>query len=238
MRRGLVFALNALGWMMLFLALILGVVRGVGSDYELYYRLQKEADILVTAGISDADLLGLDERLSDYLFQNPRADMAFDNRELKVFGINQRPFNERELIHLRDCRKLISIATDVGMNGFLAVFGVLLVFCTGRKVRRPAPIWLASALILLPLAAFALWAAADFNSAFNFFHELLFTNDLWLLNPETDLLIRICPASMFAGLGLRIGARAAGILLGVPALLTLPMKLDKRKRKRNEIPEL
>ena len=119
--------------------------------------------------------------------------------------------------------------------GFLTVCGVLMVLFTGRRARSGSlTLWLASALILLPLAAFALWAAADFNSAFDFFHKLLFTNDLWLLDPETDLLIRICPASMFAGLGLRIGAWTAGILLGVPALMTMLMKLYERKRKKDE----
>ena len=84
------------------------------------------------------------------------------------------------------------------------------------------------------------WAAIDFNSAFNFFHRILFTNDLWLLNPETDLLIRICPSSMFESMGLRIALRAAVILLGVPVLLTVLKWISNRvrKRKTNETVEL
>ena len=63
--------------------------------------------------------------------------------------------------------------------------------------------------LLIPLGAFALWAATDFDSAFTFFHHLLFTNDLWLLNPETDLLIRICPQEMFMQMGIRIAGMSA-----------------------------
>ena len=92
--------------------------------------------------------------------------------------------------------------------------------------------------LAVPLGLLGVWAAVDFSSAFAFFHELLFTNDLWLLDPRTDLLIRICPSSMFAQMGLRIGLRAAAALLGIPGLLTALFKLSQRKRKQNENAEL
>ena len=95
-----------------------------------------------------------------------------------------------------------------------------------------APLWIGSLILTVPLAIFALWAAVDFSSAFNFFHRILFTNDLWLLNPETDLLIRICPSSMFESMGLRIALRAGVILLGVPVLLTGLKWISNRVRKR------
>lgn len=44
--------------------------------------------------------------------------------------------------------------------------------------------------MLTVLAALMVWGAVDFDSLFILFHRLAFTNDLWLLNPETDLLIR------------------------------------------------
>ena len=98
-----------------------------------------------------------------------------------------------------------------------------------------APVWIASLILIVPLAIFGIWAAIDFNSAFNFFHRLLFTNDLWLLNPATDLLIRICPSSMFANMGLRIALRSAVILLGVPLLLTILKWISDRVRKRKQV---
>ena len=63
------------------------------------------------------------------------------------------------------------------------------------------------------------------------FHLLFFTNDLWLLDPATDLLIRICPQSMFAEMGLRIARRAAFMLLGVPLVLTVREWFSKRQFK-------
>ena len=72
------------------------------------------------------------------------------------------------------------------------------------------------AALLLPLGAFAIWAAADFSGAFTFFHETLFTNDLWLLNPETDLLLRLLPEQFFADFAGVIAVRALAYMLAVP----------------------
>ena len=43
----------------------------------------------------------------------------------------------------------------------------------------------------------------NFSRAFILFHKLFFTNDLWLLNPETAWMIRLLPESFFAGIALR-----------------------------------
>ena len=88
-----------------------------------------------------------------------------------------------------------------------------------KKARRAA--WLSPLILLIPLGAFALWAAIDFDGAFVFFHRALFDNDLWLLDPATDLLIRICPESMFMAMGRMIALRGLAILAAVPALAAL-----------------
>lgn len=224
------FALSVCGWLLLFLGLIIVGLRDTAFDPELYHKLQSEAGILDYAGISDEDLLHLDVNLANYLsgkYENP-------NLEIEVFGRMQPAFNEKELIHLADCRRLLIPASNMWINIAAAVLGVSFVLAGEKKLRMRQNIacaWIASALILLPIATLGVWAAADFNSAFNFFHQILFTNDLWLLDPATDLLIRICPASMFAHMGLRIALYAAAVLIGIPVLLSLGSNLSKRKRK-------
>ena len=88
-------------------------------------------------------------------------------------------------------------------------------------------------ILLIPLGAFALWAIVDFDSAFTFFHRLLFTNDLWLLDPRTDLLIRICPESMFMAMGLRVGLWSLAALIAVPGL-AVAVSFAWPKSKTNE----
>lgn len=233
MRKRIFFALNTLGWLMLFIALFMGAIRSTGNNPGLYFKLQTEANILPYAGISEEDLLRLDVNLANYLF----GKYDSPNAEISVFGETQPAFNEKELIHLEDCRKLLAITVNIPLNCFLAIAGALLTAAGQKRTPKranPRAMWCASAIILLPIALLGLWAAVDFNSAFNFFHKILFTNDLWLLDPRTDLLIRICPASMFANMGLRIALLSGLVLIGLPLLITLVHYLSERKRKTNE----
>ena len=155
-----------------------------------------------------------------------------------VDGAEQDAFNAREIQHMEDCQRLFDLLRTVRLG--LAVAAALLVLLNlalewrekPARVVRLAPVWIGSLILIVPLALFALWAAIDFGSAFGFFHRLLFTNDLWLLDPATDLLIRICPSSMFESMGLRIALRAGVILLGVPLLLTILKWISNRVRKR------
>ena len=206
MKRRFGFAACLVGVALVIFAGWLTAILKIGTDNHLYFDLQMKAEILEEAGISDVDLSNLDMSLASYLKGSVDAPDA-KAPTVVMFGERQRPFNERELIHLADCRKLFDLARTVQFISVVA--GILLIllgrrWLKSRKARRLAA-GLAPLVLAVPLGIFALWAVIDFNAAFTFFHELLFTNDLWLLDPATDLLIRICPQSMFMSMGLRIG---------------------------------
>ena len=124
---------------------------------------------------------------------------------------------------MEDCRRLFALLRKVRRRlipwAVLLIVGGAYLLQDRRKARLAA--WLSPLILLIPLGAFALWAAVDFDGAFTFFHRLLFTNDLWLLDPRTDLLIRICPESMFMAMGLRIALWSLAAVIAVPALATL-----------------
>ena len=58
-------------------------------------------------------------------------------------------------------------------------------------------------------------AALGFEKLFTLFHHLAFTNDLWLLSPEEDILIGLMPLAFFKRMSLIIGTV---YLLSVAAL--------------------
>ena len=221
----------ALGLVALMLILTLTALHSVGTDDGLYYELQTRANVLPAAGISDEDLRTLDAALARYLAGQPEAlllplDSApgeYSVLALKVNGELRPAFNEKELRHLDDCYRLFALLRKVRQR--LIPWAVLLILAGAqlladrRRIRRAA--WLSPLLLFVPLGAFALWAVIDFDAAFTFFHRVLFTNDLWLLDPRTDLLIRICPASMFMSMGLRIGLWSLAAMVAVPALAAL-----------------
>ena len=213
-----------LGLVALMLILILTALHIVGTDDGLYYSEQMKADILPRAGISDDNLRDLDGRLAAYLAGDEAALNAGEGVvEMPVFGETRPAFNAKEMTHMEDCFKLFALLRKV--RGRLIPWAILLIvggaylLQNRRKARLAA--WLAPLILLIPLGAFGIWAAIDFDGAFTFFHRLLFTNDLWLLDRRTDLLIRICPESMFMALGLRIALWSLAAVIAVSALATL-----------------
>lgn len=225
MKKTLGFALCLLGTALMILSGILMSVEHVGTDAELYYRLQTEAQVLERYGISNGDLLLMNDGLARCLMGD--GEILKDLRGEFFPG-----FNEKELIHMEDCRRLFMLARTVKTAALLSGSAMLIAGIIMLKDRRR--INLASGLgplaLIVPLGILAGWAMIDFNSAFNFFHEILFTNDLWLLNPATDWLIRICPQSMFMNMGMRIGIMSLIFALAVPlAMMIITFILSKAK---------
>ncbi|MBQ7455292.1 MAG: DUF1461 domain-containing protein [Clostridia bacterium] len=113
-------------------------------------------------------------------------------------------FSGKEQTHLADIRALFSLFDRAWL---LLIPAVLLAFLL---LRRPDPkgFFIGCGAAILLLLALGGWCALDFNGAFTALHHLLFTNDFWLLNPRTDLLICLMPERMFTALGLRLGLTA------------------------------
>lgn len=251
MKKRILCIVNVLWWMCFALYFISSAVLEIGTNETLYFELQTRAGLPESAGISAEALEKLDVHLSSCLRGREDWNVEWLNPEggplrVVVDGVEQDAFNAREIQHMEDCQRLFDLLRTLRLS--LAVAAALLVLLSlilelREKSARTvglSPLWIGSLMIAVPLAIFGIWAVIDFNSAFNLFHRMLFTNDLWLLNPETDLLIRICPSSMFANMGLRIGLRVALILLGMPVLLSAIEWISNRVRKRriNETVEL
>lgn len=47
-------------------------------------------------------------------------------------------------------------------------------------------------------------AYRDFNKYFTYFHLIFFSNDLWQLDPRTDLMIQMLPENFFSSMALNI----------------------------------
>lgn len=123
-------------------------------------------------------------------------------------------FNAREQAHMADCRTLFTLCRWLAAGSF-----VLCAVLLGLLIhhRRKADFALLAKLLRWETAVLTLLgviAAFGFTDAFVLFHHLMFRNDLWLLNPQTDLLIRLMPTAFFERYALLI----AGCFLGGTAL--------------------
>lgn len=225
MKKTLGFALCLLGAALMILSGILMSVEQIGTDAELYCQLQAEALVPERYGISNGDLRLMNDGLAQCL--------KGDSEVLKDLKGEIFPgFNEKELIHMEDCRRLFALARAVKGAALIGGSAMVIIGVIALKGRDKINLacCLSPLVLIVPLGILAVWAMMDFNSAFNFFHEMLFTNDLWLLDPRTDWLIRVCPQSMFMNMGMRIGIMSMIFALAVPlAMLIITFILSKAK---------
>ncbi|NLN15455.1 MAG: TIGR01906 family membrane protein [Tissierellia bacterium] len=114
-------------------------------------------------------------------------------------------FNEREVLHMRDVQDLFNLARTIKYISFLVSLAIIFLFLyrkeyisLGRTLFY-GPFFLYFLLILL-----AILASKDFTKYFTYFHLVFFDNDLWILDPRTDLMIQMLPEAFFMGMALRI----------------------------------
>lgn len=109
-------------------------------------------------------------------------------------------FSQRERHHLKDVRKLISNSFTL-RNIFAGIIAIYLLWFTFRGKKRAREISLTFIATSIFVNAFAAVAAfiisLDFDKWFIKFHQVLFDNNDWLLNPNQDNLINLLPEEFF-----------------------------------------
>ena len=113
-------------------------------------------------------------------------------------------FSGKENAHLKDVRGIVTFLKAARYVGGGVVIAALALLYFLRKQERPRMLMDAvrgfshSALFLLLFAsALAVWGIVNFDGLFVTFHKVAFANDLWLLNPNTDVLLALMPLPFF-----------------------------------------
>ena len=169
------------------------------------------------------DLLEVTDEMMDYL-KGEREDLhvvtVMDGQEREFF-------NEREIAHMEDVQVLFLRAMSLRRACiFICVLCLGFLFLTKAPVRRvlPPSICAGTGLFFGITAILALIISGDFTKYFVIFHHIFFDNDLWILDPATDMLINIVPEGFFmdtaARIALLFGASSA-VLFGICLFLTL-----------------
>ena len=129
-----------------------------------------------------------------------------------------------------DVRALFVLARTVLLvSSAIAAVCVFLVFRIRRRGETLRGMRDGAAALLVLIVLLLLWGILDFESFFTAFHHVAFTNGLWLLNPSTDLLIRLMPTAFF----MEYAAIAAGTFLTIPLLLLIiPQCMIRKERKQ------
>lgn len=163
------------------------------------------------------DLLDVTDEMMAYL-RGRRDDLHVPT---VVDGQPREFFNAREIAHMEDVRGLflggLALRRICLALAAACILGLYLLKAPVRKV-LPRMLCAGTVLFLGLTALLAAVISTDFTKYFIIFHKIFFRNDLWILNPETDLLINIVPEPFFMDTAARIAGTFAlmtGVLLAV-----------------------
>jgi len=118
----------------------------------------------------------------------------------KVNGVERELFNPKEQMHMHDIVQLIKIGNTITLIGVIMIVTIygLCILRREREILKKGYKTAFFSYIFL-LLGLSLVALLDFNEAFILFHKILFTNDLWLLDPSKDILLMLMPLEFFIG---------------------------------------
>ncbi|MBR3841914.1 MAG: TIGR01906 family membrane protein [Christensenellaceae bacterium] len=182
-------------------------------------------------GISEEDLGNATDALLDYL-QGKREDLV-TYADFESVGECE-VFNEKEKLHMVDVRVLYLNARVLllGLGGIGLVILVFLFIKNKKKALIPvlAGYMDANVILLAFAAAIGVFVLVDFDTFWTNFHHIFFTNDLWLLDPRTDVLINMVPGQFFFDLVFGIACS----FLAVTLLLYAAAAIARKRLIRSE----
>lgn len=177
------------------------------------------------------DLLDVTQEMMAYL-RGKRDDLHVP---AIVDGQPREFFNEREIAHMEDVRNLflggLMIRRICAAAALLCIAALVGLKARIRKV-LPGAVCAGMGLFFALVCGLAALISTDFTKYFVIFHQIFFDNDLWLLNPQTDLLINIVPEPFFMDTAARIAMVFAGSVLLI-FFFCLFFLLKNRRLKKN-----
>ncbi len=216
----------------LMLILLITSVEAVAYWTPGYYEKEyAKYHVLDNVHMEMEDLLDVTREMMAYL----RGDREDLHVPAIVNGQSREFFNEREIAHMEDVRKLF-IGGLMVRRICIAAAALCIAALAGLKARLrhvlPGAVCAGMGLFFAAVCGLAAIISTDFTKYFVIFHEIFFDNDLWILDPRTDLLINIVPEPFFMDTAARIAlVFAVAVLLIFFFCLFLLLKNHKLKKK-------
>ena len=180
--------------------------------YDLIYEYNMESnDTPLQTGLSEETLRDTNDKIRDYFY---------GDQELLDVAI----YSSKEILHMQDVKSLINFIFNFGRicSIIFCIFSFVLFYYFSVQLVSifKYSLYLFSCLLIFLGLGFIFL----FNQIFLIFHQISFTNDLWILNPETDFLLIMFPESFFRDVAIMI------VVLAI--LINLLLFLSIRKLKQ------
>jgi len=202
--------------------LVCNTVRLVVGSPLLYEYDFARYDVESRTGLPRQELRRAAKQIVDY----------FTNREewldvrVQSEGSTISLFGDREVLHMRDVKGLVrgTYAAGLWAGVYVAAFVAGGFTLEGRRflpLLASGVKWSAIGSVAA-IALVGLASLVAFDPIFTAFHRLSFSNDLWLLDPDTDYLLKMFPQGFFLDATLAIALLSVlgfAVLVGATALL-------------------
>lgn len=174
----------------LFISAILGIIFYNCFNLDFYKNFYLRENLAPSINTTDDELINNTTNLLEYLTNKAELNTTW--------------FSEKDILHMKDVRTLYNVSFYT-MIFFIALFiitTILIIMLAKHKTmfyitRTFNKTLLAFIILIIVLAGIISY---NFNSFWIKFHQLLFSNDLWLLSPDESNLIKMVPETFFISL--------------------------------------
>ena len=186
--------------------------------------------------IGTHELLGMSEEdlekvaLSMVLYTKSETDTL--QVQVTMDGEQRDFYNEKELIHIKDCRDLVTkVRIFIACCGGFFVLGTVVLFILKRPLELGGGFLVSCGVMILLGLVIGLAALIDIDGLIKGFHYMFFDNDLWLLDPRTDMVVWFFREEMYGKAVSAILMNLCGIFLplGVASVGALRMSRGMKK---------
>lgn len=182
---------SVLGILISVFLLITAVQYFTFNEEYLYKNIDKNVPV------PSEDLKLISRQLADYL-EDQQNNLIF---KITYEGEKREAFNSREIHHMIDVKNIYVQLNYLKLLSLLLIIAI--VFFVRKKYLLNAMYYSAGLSFGFSLIL-GIIISINFNKAFIIFHEIAFSNDLWLLDPRTDLLINLLPLSFFINISIHM----------------------------------
>lgn len=200
------------------------------SDYNWYEKEYEKYEVLAELEMEMPDVMEVTKEMMKYL-RGDREDLVVYTT---VDGVEREFFNDREKAHMVDVLNLFLgglLLRKVGVVLMVISVFVLIVTKGNWKSILPKSFLIGTGSFVGITAIAGVAFMTDFNKYFVMFHHIFFDNDLWLLDPRTDLMIRMLPEGFFMDMVMRIGVIFL-LMMGILLVISVAM-VYKNLNKKN-----
>lgn len=147
-----------------------------GGMYKNFFKAKNTYSVLPDADERASSLLG-------YLGGNQELNSTF--------------FNEREILHMKDVKHLFSLSFAVLLLSMITCAAIVVYGFFRKEPKLIASCLLWGGAASLGFAVLLALLSINFPAFFDYFHKLLFSNDLWLMDASVDKIVALLPESFF-----------------------------------------